>query len=92
MEADECGYQIDGVLLSDFVTPGWFEPTQADRVDFKRHVSRTLEMAPGGYTSIFDTVKGWTQISAGQSAREVPVGSRRQRRAMSREQWGRSVR
>ena len=82
----------DGVLLSDFVTPGWFEPTEADRMDFKRRVSQTLELAAGGYMSIFDAAKGWKQISAGEKAAEAPVGSRRQRRAMSREQWERSER
>jgi hypothetical protein len=36
VEADDLGYQIDSVLLSDFVTPAWFEPTEADRLDFKQ--------------------------------------------------------
>ncbi len=92
VESDECGYEIEGVLLSDFVTPAWFEPTQADRMDFKQRVSHRLELAAGGYVSIFDAAKGWKQISAGEKAAAAPVGSRRQRRAMSREQWERSKR
>ena len=37
-EADENGYEIDGVLLSDFVFPSWFEdfrtePTQFDQTN-----------------------------------------------------------
>ena len=34
VEADALGYKIDGVLVSDFVTPAWFEQTEADRMDF----------------------------------------------------------
>src|SRR5579864_6520445 len=39
VEADELGYEIDGVLVSDFVTPSWFESTEADRLDFMKHLS-----------------------------------------------------
>jgi hypothetical protein len=93
VEADELGYQIDGVLLSDFVTPAWFEPTEADRLDFKQHVSKELQLAPGGYISILDTQKGWTQITA-RNGVEPPInaGSRRARRKMMRRQWRRSER
>jgi len=45
VEADNLGYFIDGVLVSDFVTPAWFEPTCADRLDFKKHLSKELELA-----------------------------------------------
>jgi hypothetical protein len=92
VEADGLGYEIDGVLLSDFVTPGWFEPTEADRMDFKRRVARRLELAAGGYISVLDAKKGWTQISAGENVAEAPVGSRRWRRAVSRDAWERSKR
>jgi len=36
VENDRLGYKIDGVLVSDFITPAWFEPTAADRIDFKQ--------------------------------------------------------
>jgi hypothetical protein len=48
VEADVLGYEIDGVLVSDFVTPAWFDPAQADCFDFKRHISRPLQLASGG--------------------------------------------
>ena len=41
VEADRMGYEIDGVLVSDFITPSWFEPTHADRVDFKGRIVKT---------------------------------------------------
>ena len=83
VEADELGYQIDGVLVSDFVTPAWFEPTEADRFDFKRHLSKGLQLAPGGYISILDPKGGWTEITArGEGAAPVKGVSRRHRRKL----------
>jgi len=78
VEADNLGYMIDGVLVSDFVTPAWFEPTCADRLDFKQHVKKELQIARGGYISIFDSRTGWTQIDAkGEAGPRIPAGSRR---------------
>ena len=48
VEADELGYQIDDVLVSDFITPAWFEATQADCVDFKRRILKPLQLAAEG--------------------------------------------
>ena len=58
------GHEIDGVLVSDFITPAWFEPTRADRVDFKRRIAKPLELAAGGYISVLDAAGGWTQVAA----------------------------
>jgi hypothetical protein len=89
VEADELGYMIDGVLLSDFITPSWFEPTQADRVDFKQRISKPLQLASGGYISVLNA-SGWTQIAAQDVG--IPLGSRRQRRAMKKTEWRKSLR
>jgi hypothetical protein len=79
VEDDRLGYKIDGVLVSDFITPAWFESTCADRIDFKQHLSKQLELARGGYISIFDPSIGWTQINArGEGGPLIPAGSRRQ--------------
>ena len=92
VEADELGYEIDGVLVSDFITPSWFEPTHADRVDFKRRVRNPLQLAAGGYISVLDAVGGWTQIAAqGQPSVPIPSGSRRQRRNMRKTEWRKSL-
>ena len=48
VEDDKLGYNIDDALVSDFITPAWFEPTDADRIDFKRRLSKPLELARGG--------------------------------------------
>jgi hypothetical protein len=93
VEADELGYQIDGVLVSNFITPAWFERTCADRMDFQQHVTRELELASGGYVSIFDAHSGWTQFTAqGEGGPSGAHGSRRQRRKMSRQLWRKSDR
>jgi hypothetical protein len=88
VEADRLGYEIDGVLVSDFITPAWFEATQADRVDFKRRILKPLQLASGGYTSVLDKSGGWTQVAAqGESAASIPAGSRRQRRNLDKAEW-----
>jgi hypothetical protein len=93
VEADQLGYLIDGVLVSDFVTPAWFEPTSADRRDFKQHLSKELQLAGGGYISVFDPSQGWTQITAqGGSGARIPAGSRRHRRSLVRAAWRKSRR
>lgn len=93
VESDDLGYKIDEVLVSDFVTPAWFEPTEADRLDFKQHVNKELELARGGYISIYDPSSGWTQINAkGEGGPRIVPGSRRQRRKLIRPAWRRSER
>jgi hypothetical protein len=93
VESDDLGYKIDNVLVSDFVTPAWFEPTEADRFDFRQHVTRELELARGGYISIYDPSSGWTQINAkGEGGPRIVSGSRRQRRKLIRPAWRRSER
>lgn len=93
VEDDKLGYEIDGVLVSDFITPAWFEPTCADRIDFKQHLSEQLELARGGYISILDPTNGWTQINAkGEGGPRIPPGSRRQRRKLIRPAWRKSLR
>jgi hypothetical protein len=88
VEADNLGYQIDGVLVSDFVTPSWFEPTEGDRFDFKQHLSKELQLAEGGYTSILDPKKGWTQVNPrGNDGSPINAGSRRARWKQAREGW-----
>jgi len=91
VEADNLGYEIDGVLLSDFVTPSWFEPTEADRMDFKEHLSKELHLADGGYISILDPKKGWIQITArGEGGPAINAGSRRAKRTLAKGVWRRS--
>ena len=68
VEADKLGYQIDGVTVSDFVLPGWFEPThvsKGEKFAWKSKVTRPFQLQPGGYISYFDlNGNGWQQLTA----------------------------
>ncbi len=102
VEADNLGYEIDGVLVSDFITPSWFEPVtfepatpepaMAGQVDFKGRIKKPLELAAGGYISVLDRNGRWTQIAShGEPIAPIPVGSRRQRRNMGKAEWRESI-
>jgi hypothetical protein len=64
VEADE--YEIDGVKVSDFVTPAWYEGT-GDRFDFLGLCKHALEVRPGGYAQ-FNTGSGWHQVTHAELA------------------------
>jgi hypothetical protein len=101
VEADELGYLIDGILVSDFVTPEWFENIAhpiGTKFDHLGHVTTPLQLMPGGYMSVLHirASQGWTQIYAQVStaqryASRPKVGSRRERRTLSRLEWMRST-
>jgi len=96
-EADELGYTINGVLVSDFVYPAWFEPQLAKvggvKYDFGGHIKAPLQLLKGGYIGMFDVTHGggWTQINADRAeltyAMRAKVGSRRERRRTPVDQW-----
>ena len=102
-EADQDGYLIDGVLVSDFVYPAWFESFRqsgSTQFDQQLRITDPFQLLPGGYISVYDMTSGtgWQQISrplpqpaAMPAGRRAPVGSRRERRRTPRNQWVRSV-
>jgi hypothetical protein len=97
VEDDRYGYEINGTLVTDFVTPNWFAHMYASGpLDFKTHSKNAFEVLTGGYAQKFDLKKGWVQVT-GATARHskgatAPVGSRRERRARKRADWKRSDR
>lgn len=68
VEADELGYDIDGVTVSDFVLPGWFEPMHVgkhEKFAFRSHVTAPFQILSGGYIGYFDLMGGgWQQLTA----------------------------
>ena len=66
VEADALAYEIDGVLVSDFVTPRWFMPGFPGPYDFKEHTTGPVQLLQGGYISIYEVGKGqgWQQVTA----------------------------
>lgn len=67
-EDDSLGYEIGGVLVSDFVTPAWFYPMLPPPYDHKGHISAPLEILAGGYIGVLTLGggSGWTQLTAKQ--------------------------
>jgi hypothetical protein len=95
-EDDSFGYQIDNVMLSDFVYPAWFESfrtqgsTQFDRMN---QIQNPLTLLKGGYIGVFNITEGtgWQQQTMEHKPVNLkfrgPVGSRRERRGTPRTQW-----
>ncbi len=99
-EDDSFGYEIDKVLVSDFVYPSWFEsfrPAKSTQFDQQGKITRPLELLKGGYIGVFNisSGSGWTQITAEEMPTNTKlrgnVGSRRERRGVPHEDWVRSL-
>jgi hypothetical protein len=94
-EADGDGYEINGVLVSDFVYPAWFEGSskKGTQFDYRKLIKKPFELRPGGYIGYFDVASGsgWQQQTAqradGKFMSRPHVGSRRERRRTPRDQW-----
>lgn len=99
-ESDQYGYYINGVLVTDFVYPAWFESfRQPNSTQFDHHnlIHQPFWLLPGGFISIYDvhSGSGWTQLQAETAPitrdMRARVGSRRERRRVPRAHWMRSV-
>lgn len=91
VEADPLGYQIDGVLVSDFVLPQFFDPTHKGKglaLSHRGNVTEPFALAEGGYLSYLNLKNlqaGWQQetmqtAAPGMRPAGFPPGSRRERR------------
>ena len=99
-EDDSFGYQIDNILVSDFVYPSWFESfraegsTQFDRIN---KIHTPLQLLAGGYIGIFNVASGsgWQQITAEKRPADLKnrgtVGTRRERRNTPHDLWVNSL-
>jgi hypothetical protein len=95
-EDDSLGYQIDNILLSDFVYPAWFEsfrPEGSAQFDRINKIHNPLQLLPGGYIGTFNvnSGSGWTQTTAEKRPTSAlhrgAVGTRRERRTIPHEFW-----
>jgi hypothetical protein len=57
-EAAKFGYSVNGILLSDFYTPNYFDPVGAPgvRYSFTGAINTPREVLDGGYLSWFDPI------------------------------------
>jgi hypothetical protein len=87
VEADRYGYEIDGVLVTDFVTPAWFGfQNAAGKLDFQSQAQQAFTVLPGGYAQKFEG-NGWQQVNGAEAqmrrtghVKNPAPGSRRERR------------
>ena len=94
-EDDPDGYLIDGILVSDFVFPAWFEGFRKEgsaQFDFRKHITKPFQLLPNGYIGVFDPAshKGWHQVNGKMNPKylaRAKLGSRRQRRNTPRDEW-----
>jgi hypothetical protein len=106
VEDDQYGYDINGIKMSDFVLPAYFQRSMpATKWDFCGHLKGPIpEMLPGGYLSQFiigmPGQQGWSQIHAqvaptcqhiiNRTTRMTP-GSRKMKRGLDRTGWKNST-
>lgn len=95
-EADRFAYQINGVQVSDFVYPAWFESFRkqaSTQFDYGKKIKQPFKLLPGGYIGVYDvrSGSGWRQLTAeeGPFGHRVipPRGSRRERRRRPLDGW-----
>ena len=64
-EADQYAYSVNGVALSDFITPHFYDPlkTPGTRYSFTGAIKAPRQILPGGYISFIDLeTEKWQQI------------------------------
>jgi hypothetical protein len=95
-EDDSYGYQIDNILLSDFVYPTWFESFRAEgstQFDRLSKIDSPMKLLNGGYIGVFNvnSGSGWTQLTAEKRPSNLrnrgTVGTRRERRNTPHDLW-----
>lgn len=59
-QSEEFAYTIDGVLVSDFVTPRYYDPqgTSGGSYSFTGAVKKPLQVLSGGYITWYTSIKG----------------------------------
>ena len=55
-------YQVDGVKISDFITPAWFNDGIGQRYDFMGLCQQPFWIRPGGYAQWLGPT-GWTMVT-----------------------------
>lgn len=91
-EGVASGYTVDGIAVSDFVTPAWFEswrPMGSAQFDYMQRINDPFLILPGGYMQLYSKESGWTMVTARREPTaptrgellDFYPGSRRQRRA-----------
>jgi hypothetical protein len=94
VQGSNCTFRIEGLEMSNFVYPTWFEgfrPAKSCKFDFMGVLSEPFEIYHEGYISYFDVpnTRGWQQIFA-KVAPNPKVGhsqARKLLRARPKKSW-----
>lgn len=95
-QADELAYDVDGVLVSDFVYPAWFQSFRkrgSTGFDHRRRIQAPFDLLPGGYIGVYDVKSGsgWRQMFGAARLGMERIGPRRDsrwtRRGIPRNEW-----
>ena len=87
-EAEDYAYLIQGVAVSDFLTPHFYDPgvTPGTRYSFNGSITAPRQILPGGYISWIDPVtEQWQQLrwlDSGQSPEIVTLGEAKQQQSL----------
>jgi hypothetical protein len=76
--AGRFGYEVEGVRLSDFVLPAWFEAARAPgstRFDHAGHITRPYLILPGGYAMHMSPSSRWQITYARDRAVDALTGA-----------------
>lgn len=96
VEADQLGYSINGIQVSDFVTPAWFHPGLPGPYSFvatlkgrNANVTQPLQLSRGGYISwmAFNSPNGWQQSTAASDPAEISHRDMRELMVMAPTGW-----
>lgn len=77
VEADR--YEIEGVAVSNFVLPGYFDEQGKPPYDFLKRLSAPFTLSPGGYLIVWNQRKGWHDVAFERPAGDKPPKSRTRR-------------
>lgn len=80
-------YTVDAVVVSNFVTPGWFLPGYSGQVDYMSLVKAPLTLAPGGYQSYMVTLGKWQQSFGDTSKAHRKLHNKYSRAARRHARW-----
>ncbi len=87
---DSYGYKVDGVLVSDFVYPAWFESFQKDGVQFdhRKLMTKPFQILPMGYAVTYHMAsKKGAGLSIAPSDATLRLCTGAQKRRRPREHW-----
>lgn len=93
VESDADGYELEGIQLSNFVTPAYFVgPPTGGNYDYRGLLKTPRTLRPGGYQAFWNG-RTWTQRTAqsapGVTSRALTMGRNKTRAALV--QWAEAL-